>query len=426
MRFDRREFLGASLSGCAGLSVGSLLARPSFGSDSKPEKQAAQPLKAEGPSTLFLTWQRDPTTTITIQWVGPEKGSGLPIEFRPEDSPVWRAARTLAKPFPETDLKISRCELTGLTPEIEYRFRIGGKGFEHRFRTLPAKATNEFCFVSGGDSGVGEHALANNQLAARQDPYFVLMAGDLAYDNGKSPKTVIQFLENYRSSMLDSQGRMIPLISCLGNHEVKGSYGQPREHATHYLPLFDGLYEHTTFGVLDIGDYLSLILLDTGHVSPVAGEQTEWLQRTLAAREDRAHVIAANHVPAYPSYRDPNGKDTDLGVGAAQRKHWSPLFERYKIDAVLEHHDHAFKRTHPLTNGLYDKYGVVYLGDGSWGKIRPPKPPVERPYLAKSSEAYHITLHCLQGDQRFHIALQDNGKIADVTSTLSKRPSRRG
>ena len=29
---------------------------------------------------------------------------------------------------------------------------------------------------------------------------------------------------------------------------------------------------------------------------------------------------------------------------------------------VLEHHDHTFKRTHPLKGGHIDKYGVIYLG----------------------------------------------------------------
>ena len=42
------------------------------------------------------------------------------------------------------------------------------------------------------------------------------------------------------------------------------------------------------------------------------------------------------------------------------------------MDAVLEHHDHTFKRTHPLKDGMKDKYGVPYLGDGSWGQVRTP------------------------------------------------------
>ena len=95
------------------------------------------------------------------------------------------------------------------------------------------------------------------------------------------------------------------------------------------------------------------------------------------------------------------------------------------MDVVPEHHDQTFKRTYRLKNGLKDKDGVLYLGDGSWGQLRPPKSPVERPYLAAVSQAYHMTVHRLEGEQRFHVALEESGKVADVCMTESKRPNRR-
>ena len=93
---------------------------------------------------------------------------------------------------------------------------------------------------------------------------------------------------------------------------------------------------------------------------------------------------------------------------------------------MLEHHDHTYKRTHPLTDGLHDKNGVLYLGDGSWGKLRIPKKPEERPYLAAVSKAYHLSVHRLEGEKRFHVALEETGRVADVCMTAGKRPSRRG
>ena len=52
---------------------------------------------------------------------------------------------------------------------------------------MPAKATDAFQFVSGGDCDVNPHAVANNILAAKQDPMFALIGGDLGYDNGIEP-----------------------------------------------------------------------------------------------------------------------------------------------------------------------------------------------------------------------------------------------
>ena len=425
---NRRNFLGNSVATVAGLSAWrSTLAGPSFQQADAPATQSSETAPAEaGPDTLFLTWQSDPCTTMTIQWLGAETEDDVAIRFGTLESTEWQVNPTIRKPFVGTEQRVFRSELKGLRPGTEYKFQIGNHQAAFRFRTMPAKISDEFRFITGGDAGIGEHAVATNKLAALQDPNFVLIAGDLAYDNGKSPETFTKFLQNYSRAMVDSSHRLIPLISTLGNHEVQNGYKALREHAPSYLSVFDGMYAETTYSALDFGDYLSLVLLDTGHITPVEGEQTAWLDKTLASRQEMPHLIVANHVPAYPSYRSPTGTEGGLGTGELQRKLWAPLFERYKVDVVLEHHDHTFKRTIPLTDGMFDRNGIVYLGDGSWGKLRVPKTPEERPYLAKVAQAYHMTVHSLQGDDRFHMAIEDTGRIADIYATHKKRPSRRG
>lgn len=398
---DRRHFLSASLGSLAALAL------------------PAAPLLADDddqPRGLFLTWWTDPTTTMVIQWIGPARETV--VKYSLLDSDDWSRANAALLPFPDTELSVHRCELSGLKPGSEYRFEVDGFKPRYRFRTMPAKATNTIQFVSGGDCGTGRHAVGTNILAAKQEPYFALIGGDLAYDNGRSPNTFLTFLGNYSRHMIDPQGRLIPMISCPGNHEVNGG-NRKREAAPSYLSVFDGIFRETSYGVLDIGDYLSIVLLDTGHLSPIEGEQTSWLEATLAQRQERPHLIVANHVPAYPSYRSASS-------GKKNREHWCPLFEKYNVDVVLEHHDHTFKRTHPMKDGLKDKYGVLYLGDGSWGQLRARKKPEDRPYLAAYGEAYHVSVHRLEGEQRFHVALEESGKVADVCTTSGKRPARRG
>ena len=408
MKFDRRLFLGGTI-GLATIGGNSYFPGITLGSDaSNPDSDQFSP------DTLFLTWSKDPTTTITIQWLGVDTSNDMSVQYSVLNGQDAKSAKTVTKPYINTDLKVFRCQIEGLVPGTEYQFRIGKSFPSYRFRTMPSKAIDEFRFVTGGDSGIDEHAMATNILAAKQNPYFVLMAGDLAYDNGKSPETFTQYLKNYSSTMYDSERRMIPMISCVGNHEVVGGYKAKREDSPQYLSLFDCLFSERTFSTLDFGDYMSLVLLDTDHIEPIAGEQTDWLAKQLADRQEMPHLIVANHVPAYPSYREPESTEEKKGTGADQRTHWTPLFEKFKVDVVLEHHDHTFKRTHPLTGGLNDKNGVVYLGDGSWGKLRVPKTSDVRPYLAKVDQAYHMTLHTLQGENRIHMALTDGGKVADV------------
>jgi hypothetical protein len=372
------------------------------------------------PNTLHLTWHRDPTTTMVVQWIGVAgETADTTIWYGETKADVWETQKPTTKPYPMTGFTVYRAELTGLTPGAEYEFKIGRSSSPTwTFRTMPAKATDAISFISGGDVGVNVHAVANNIQAARQDPMFCVVGGDLGYDNGTSVDVSLAFIRNYSRHMVAKGGRLIPLVACLGNHEVKGGYNGTREKAPFFFALFDGLYPHTTYNTLDFGDYLSLVLLDTGHISKIGGEQTAWLDKTLAARADHPNVMVVNHVPAYPSYRTMTGTAANKpGTGEEQRKFWVPLFERHRVPVVLEHHDHTFKRTRPLVGGSMDANGVVYLGDGSWGRLRAPQKPEKLTHMATMNGDYHLSLHRIQGEERFHLALDENGRVMDVART---------
>ena len=418
---DRRRFLqSASLmmaGGCAQLAFG----------EAPSELPKFAGLPTFQPTALFLTWQRDPTTTMTIQWVGAEAdGAQRPLWYAKKGTEQWRKQGYAVRPYPLSDRSIFRAELTGLEPGEDYVFRVGTDSSEQGFRTMPAKDTNTIQFVSGGDSGDGSSARRTNVLAAAQAPAFVLLGGDLAYENGVDPDTFLRFLDNYSRDLRDERQRLIPMVACIGNHEVEGGYEQPRTRAPFFYSMFDGLFSETGYATLDFGQYMSLVLLDTNHTSPIAGAQTDWLEQTLKEREDCPNVFVANHVPAYPSYRSFQGDADQPGTGAANRKYWVPLFERYNVDAVLEHHDHTYKRTHPLLDGRTNAKGVTYLGDGSWGKIRKPNDLANRPYLAVASENYHVSVHRIEGPQQFHVALSDTGRVVDVCMTTKRGGTRRG
>lgn len=412
----RRAFLGGSLAALSGAHLLGQDKKPNDGTVKIPDDAAFQP------QTLFLTWRRDPTTTMMIQWVGTKgETEDTTIRFCEVGEDYWDEQPTAAAPYPLTDFKVFRAELTGLTPGTSYDFKIGKSSPTYRFRTMPAKATDTIHFVSGGDCGVNAHAIANNMQAAKQDPMFAVIGGDLGYDNGKSVDISLAFLRNYSKHMVARDGRLIPLIPCIGNHEVDGGYNKKRDKAPFFYALFDGLFAETGYATLDFGDYLSLVLLDTGHTSLIPGEQTDWLEKTLKARADHPHCLVVNHVPAYPSYRKMHATTGKAGTGEENRKHWVPLFEKYRIPAVLEHHDHTFKRTKPLLDGLNHENGVLYLGDGSWGRLRAPQKAEKLPHMAVTGKDYHLSLHRIQGEERYHLALDENGRITDLCRSSQRR-----
>lgn len=409
MELNRRLFLQSSswfvAGGLTGLVLppGQALASPEF---------AAEPTFQ--PRALMATWARDPTTTMTVQWLGEQEADGAsrPLWYRRSGTTQWQQVPHLARRFPQTDLWQFRAELSGLEPDSLYRLRVGLDSPQESVRTMPAKATNPITFVTGGDSGSGSASRRTNRLAGAQSPGFVLLGGDLAYENGRSAAQFLKFIDQYASDVRNQDGHIIPLLACIGNHEVDGGYDQPRDKAPFFYSLFDGLFPETGYAVLDFGDYLSMVLMDSGHTSAVAGDQTDWLEQTLKQREAMPNLFVANHVPMYPCVRH-----ADDSRHTVMREHWCPLLDRYNVDAVLEHHDHAFKRTHRIRDGLVDQRGILYLGDGSWGQIRTPESPEQRPFLAKSTRSYHLSVHRLEGPDRYHMAMSDSGQIMDIVKT---------
>src|SRR6202023_4060100 len=101
----------------------------------------------------------------------------------------------------------------------------------------------------------------------------------------------LAFLRNYSKHMVGRNGRLIPLIACIGNHEVEGGYNKPRAKAPFFYALFDGLYPETGFATLDFGDYLSLVLLDTNHTSRIGGEHADWLVKVFKKRVAHPNLL---------------------------------------------------------------------------------------------------------------------------------------
>jgi phosphodiesterase/alkaline phosphatase D-like protein len=132
---SRRLFLGTSF---AAFSAACLIG------DDKPSTSAkkAPPETPFNPDTLFLTWQRDPTTTMTVQWIGAAgETADTNVAYATLKTESWQTKMPKVRPYPRTDLKVFRAELTGLKPGTDYRFRIGKESPTYRFRTMPAKAT---------------------------------------------------------------------------------------------------------------------------------------------------------------------------------------------------------------------------------------------------------------------------------------------
>src|SRR5690606_26522196 len=111
------------------------------------------------PATMFLTWQNDPTTTMTVQWLeevteGDAAAGPLSLHYS-ADGNRWRTAAGERKPFGSPDPQVCRIEITGLRPDTDYRFVIDRRSPEYHFRPAPAtlREGDTLRFAAGGDAG---------------------------------------------------------------------------------------------------------------------------------------------------------------------------------------------------------------------------------------------------------------------------------
>ncbi len=413
------------------------------------------PLPPPGPAAaVYLTWQRDPARTMTVHWhtIWSEGYRDTVLEYRPAaGNGPWLRADGRAQPMPYTARIVHTVELTGLAPDTAYLFRLGTlrtgekgvmrvvtDGREFRFQTLPAALSRPVRFVSGGDANVGqttangvvnEYRFAQmNRAAAARAPEFALLGGDIAYVNNE-PKAAAKwfdFLRLWGETMVAPDGRLIPLVPAIGNHEVSGDAfdirgGAPdrgvspgRAAMFYSLFAFPGL---PGYNVLDFGDYLSVVALDSFHTNPVPGPQTDWLRATLAARARVPWIVPVYHVPAYPSHRSFAG-----AVSVAIRANWTPLFDAAGIRFAFENHDHLYKVTHPLRAGKPDPAGTRYLGDGAWSvTVRDPQPADKAPYLARTEKKNHVFVVTLHLDRAEFAAVDPDGAEFD-RFTIPVRP----
>lgn len=370
------------------------------------------------PPIVYLTWQRQPDTTMTVQWITPKDRSDDLIEYKLDSETDWHRQKGTHNSLPgRYPFFIHRIELSGLNPESTYYFRVGAEGKIFKFRTLPAVLKGPLQFVSGGDlyHDTLDRVARTNKEAAKKSPQFALIGGDIAYSGRKlwfleeNGQRWIDWLILWKKTMVTPEGYLIPILPAIGNHETNGRFFQTYKQAPFFYALFPmpGLQGYQ---VLDFGKYLSIFFLDSNHTNTVKGPQSAWLQRSLQARQEVPFKAAIYHVPAYPSVGSFNNS-----TSALIRSNWVPLFEQYGIDVAFEHHAHAYKRTHLIKEGRISSDGVLYIGDGAWGveNLRKPHSPKNTWYLAKTLSVNHFILTTIDQTHLYFQAIDSRGKIID-------------
>lgn len=291
--------------------------------------------------------------------------------------------------------------LRGLKPGTTYYFIVGSPGNwskEYSFRTIGIDQQVKFVF--GGDSrGPGpselegpvfpEARIAVSKAAAAEDPDFIVFGGDLVRQGSKEEQWEAWF-DDVTAHFVTKEGRMIPIVPAIGNHDLAGVSGM--SDYDYYRGLFV-LPNNELWYTLDFPD-IRLLALCASYGSGWAeegmsnGEKTEqevlqqvdFLQERLQNATQK-EVITVQHV-------DITGgkafKQVDNSWSMVE--HWVPLFKKYGVALNLAGHWHRYVRTWPIKhfelgpesefwpNGTpiidlahNSEKGVTYLVNGAWG-----------------------------------------------------------
>lgn len=392
---------------------------------------------------VYLTWQRDPCHTITINIQGLKTPEELIVYYdtQPRHSKIYEYAHKISGLGTKfTQLPDGRylyhIELTHLASGTTYYFTIGDKihafGSEKSFRTIPDD-DRPFLIIEGGD---WENSAAAETLAAKAaslSPYAVWLGGDYpshVYGVGDYEKWDY-WLDVYSRTMVTPEGVLIPMVMAIGNHEVIGGFNQPKEQAPFFFHYFKQGDTGESYFSLPFGKHVHLMILDSGHTAIHGGKQKNWLKEELKKTSKVPIRIALYHVPLFPSVRfaekdmiyssiygvvelwkDQNTANKLFSQESFYgRRHWLPLFDAYELTVAFEHHDQTLKRTKLIRRGKEDPKGTLYLGDGGWG------PEVQYPPI---QGYFHNYFANLQGKEHFFWAVTiDPKKITYHAITAS-------
>jgi Purple acid Phosphatase, N-terminal domain/Calcineurin-like phosphoesterase len=313
---------------------------------------------------IILTWAGNPATTQAVTWRSHVDDPKPVAEIAPaKASPnfVKNARKVMAVTSP---VKINgnfiyyhSVNFTGLNPNTLYAYRVGNGDIWSewfQFRTAGV-GIQPFTFLYLGDAQNNISSLWSRTIRAAvlysPGARFMIHSGDLVHHKNDAREWDEWF--NAGDWIFAS----LPSLPATGNHEYKKKSGGRRTLSRFWQPQFmlpenniPGLEE--TYYHLDYQGTRFVVLNSNKNIEL----QARWLEGVLGSNPNLWTVVV-NHHPVYSSVRGRDNKTV--------RRLWQPLFQKYKVDLVLQGHDHVYSRGH----GPGRETGPVYVTSVSGPKM---------------------------------------------------------
>ena len=335
-------------------------------------------LPSEFPDRIILTWSDDPMTTQAVTWRTSQEIKVSKAQFiLAPNTPIYLdsvetfTAKTESLNVDSVKANYHSVTFRDLQAATTYAYRVGDEGTWSewfQFTTAPKKG-EPFTFAYFGDaqnnlksqwSRIIRQAYSNLPKAA-----FMVHAGDLI----NSTQADSEWGEwNYAGGFINA---MIPSVCTPGNHEYDSEEDGTLVLDYHWQKQFtfpqNGPSEFSeTVYYLDYSD-LRLISLNSQEIVQNENSmetQRVWLEKVLSENTQKWTVITFHH----PIYSSGTGRDNK-----EFREAFKPIFDKYKVDLVLQGHDHSYGRGRNLPSGVANQdpaaQGPVYVVSVSGPKM---------------------------------------------------------
>jgi len=225
-----------------------------------------------------------------------------------------------------------------------------------------AIAGDEMRFAAVGDTGTGgseQRRVAEQMLAVQRRSRFdlTLFLGDNIYESGSPGGIEKKFLKPYRGLLQNA----VEMRGVIGNHDARSETGVQLQQ------LIFGMGAKTYYSFVKNDSLIEFFALDSTVLvdesnSPARDAQLRWLENQLAESKAVWKIVFLHH-PLYSSARKHGNASSDEKEVLRLRQSIEPLLVKYRVDIVLNGHDHVYERPQMQA-------GIQYFTSGSGGKLR--------------------------------------------------------
>jgi hypothetical protein len=293
----------------------------------------------ESPETsIAVNWRTD-TTIIsgTVEWAEATAGA----EFLNNKKSVAADKERLKVKHGDEAAVVAHyfsAKVEGLKPGAKYVYRVGTESAWSEWYQIqmPDASKEKLSFIYFGDAQNDVKSMWSRVIREAYKTFpeidFMLHAGDLINRHDRDLEWGEWF---YAGNFIHAT---VPSVMTPGNHEYgKGVVLSPQWRRQFNLPLNGPKGLEETCYVVNYSN-LKVISLDAEQIdeSPIYLEkQRIWLDSVLT-NDPKKWTAITFHYPVFST--KPNRDNENL------RKHFKPLFDKHKVDIVLQGHDHAYGR----------------------------------------------------------------------------------